>query len=644
MVGGTADTRKAAVTLVQTGVPGAFNNVRSVIAPLYNDVHDLIHNTLILIRDNSFIPVYDLIDFAYDKLNQSELVLDQARVLLNQTDALFSDLQQTFTVLKQYEAQGYISGVPDNTTVPNVNNQTSTVLADAQTSLNDIHHQVNNLTTQVDDAKAKLYDNSTNISDLYRLVNDSVNTALNGVNSTETSFNNMQIQQKINSYYDKYVPMFNEIRLPVMIVLLIVPIILFALWFVGAATGKYKLMLVGFWWAAATCWLIMILAAVHIILFIPVKDMCNNRDNLIRQGASEFLFKNGTDYASTFGITSPPEAVSTINSAVSALLAKPDIILDCNGDTSIVTALNIDLPAIFNISGRLDDAKAQIRAQADAINVTGRIQEIQPIFESMDNRIMQVRSNVTAYNQTAQNYLSSYDAFLAVWNSSQYWNASTQAQAQAKLDDLNSMTGSPTALPTPHNFTFSDIGNFNSSNYPTFTPAQKNQADADASVVVDLVKLNQTVMQIDAELAKWGTASANVSLLVTEADEILKEVYNLEQSAWKRVNDSVTLPDQIIASIFSYLDPAIAAAIELARMPNLGKCKFIGDFIRSGFKKGVCTEIGSAAGGIALCILLASIMWLVMWPIILSSKAHYASLIKKPKSDEFFEMEDVKKA
>jgi hypothetical protein len=632
---GLTRTRNSINTLADEGVPGAFQNVRDTINPLSLELRELMNSTVEAIVDTAFDPVWDLVDFAHEKLNETEKVLERAEILLDATNSAFVELQDIFSKLKRYEELGYISGIPSNETVPDVNSTTSGLMADARQSVGDLNGQITNLTSNIEDVINAVSGDSAVMRSIHSLINSTTVSIVEAVDQTEKSFKNANFTSSINEYYDQYVPLVNKIRLPVLIVLCFVPLLLYGLWFLGALTGRYKLMLVGFWWAASICWLMMLLAMIHVILFVPIKDICTERDNVIRGAASQFVFTNGTDYASALGFTSPVEASIAMNAAVGAFLGDPDVILDCNGEETLITNLGLDIPSILNLRVRFDEATSGIRTQVNSMNISGQVNDTNPIFGSMEGRIGQVASNITFFNDTLTNYTNSHDSVLSAWDSSMLWNSTAETEAQNNLDGINAHTS--TYPLTPRTFTYSDVDQLDVNDFPLLSPTDRQDVQARQEIVLNLIILNETVADIDVQLERWDKLRDDLNILLVNATELIRDTQGVIEDAWSRVNASLSLPNQVLDNVFRVLDPALDRAIELAKLEGLGKCKFVGDFVRNGMKKGICREIGYSLGGVGICISLLALLWFVSWPIILSSKRHFAENAK-PASD-FFEVE-----
>ena len=618
MTTGVSKGQKSADTFVKTGVPGAFDDVKDQLAPLPSQVVGIISDTVNDILNDAFSPVDDLVNFADAKLIDADNVLVSASKILNDTDDQFALLRALFTRLAAYS--NIVKGIPSNDTVPDVRALTATTLTDGRTALNDMRNQILNLSTSVESAKSEVSMNSPTVQDAIKAVNDSLLPILNSIDDAKKSFVDLDISENYIHKYDNYIALQNKIRLPVMIVLAVLPVIMSGLWILGATTSKRRLMLVGFWWAAGVCWLILLLGAVHVVLFIPIKDACQSRNEVITSAATQFYFNEGTSYAATIGITSPAEAANAVNDAVAKFLGNPNLILECDGDASLVTQLGIDLPGAFGIRSRMDNITAEIQQQVNNVNIASKIADAQPTFASMDERVQSLYSNVTVFNGTLGNYTTEYETVRANFVPTDYWNASTQAKAQQSLDSVNNVTQNTVPSDT---WEFTTIQNMNVSHYVLLTQNQRNQLNATKQAILAAVQLNNSVSDVEDSLNEYSNITVALQSLLLDSTELIVNTSNLVIDSWARVNASVTLPQQILDSVLSYLNPAIDKLIQLAQLDGLGKCKFVGDFVRTTWSNALCRDVGAASGVVAIAIFILGMTWLISWPIILSSKTFF---------------------
>jgi len=636
---GMRTTQRSYTTAGTTGVDGLFTNIRQEIEPLGPELIDLMNTTLTEIAQNSFDPVWDTIRYANGKLDEINGVLGSADGVLNETHEIFQGLRQVFTALKQYQDQGYVSNVPDSSTVPDVTGSTSSALTDARSQIAELSQQIANLTNDLQATVESVNMNSPELASVNNLIRDTTTTILDTVDSTESSYNNTNWVEKVNEYWFKYGGLFNAIRIPVMIVFTLAPIILFALWYLGAFSGRHKCMLIGFWYAAGICWLLMILGVVHIILYIPVHDLCRNRNTHVTTVLDQFVFDGETDYAGKFGLTSPPEAVAAVNTAVRLFMSDPDVILKCKGEETIVQNLKLDLPTIFDLQNRYNNATQQVRDAVNQINIASQIESTQPSFRLMNETVRDVSANLTSYNSTFQNYSAQRTSLVGDYDPENFWNATTEAESQTHLDAINARTSvEPT---NPRVYAYNNVSDFDPNSIPqnpTFTPSEQSEYSGRRDALVQLVQVNETVKNVTTHVNQWGVFEQNLTGVLRRADGILINSSSIISDAWDRVNATLSLPATVTDSILGYLNPAVARAIEMARLQNLGKCAFIGTFTENGLDRGLCVQIGQAAGGVGVCVVLLCFLWLFMWPIILSSKAHFAGFTKDADSD-FFEVE-----
>lgn len=639
MTAGLAHIKSNGSETADSGAAGAFDNIRDVIGPLNNELKDLVNDSLVTIRSTGFVPVDTLITELDTIVVQGHTLVASISTILDTTDVAFANLSSVFRQLAEIATEyNQNVTVPSSSDVPSVSADTKPLLNSANASMNDFGYQIGNLSVKIDDVKNQINDSSPTVQDIYSKINDTVGKVMTNIDSYQSDYNSYEIPKKIDDYY-AYVILSNKIRLPVMIVLLAIPIILFGLWFIGSCTDAYKLMLVGFWWAAAICWLMMILAAVHIILFVPLNQMCNNKEELISKGLTDFVFTNGTNYASSLGIDSPQSAVDALNSAVSLVLSNPSLVLNCKDDESIVTLLGIDVPAIIDIDGQFESAKQDIEDKANSIDINTTISDAQPVFRSVMSGIDSIQSNLTEYSGELANFSNTFNSFAANFNYTSLWNATAQSNAETQLNAINTYVAGHIPPYTAVTYTFDTIGDFNPNT--ATTNGDRQTLSARKIVVVDLVKANKTAQNVTALLAEWNDSMATLNTQLSSVSTLVTYGKSVINGGWALVNASIDIPTQVVNACNAVLDDAVASANTLAEVPELGKCAFVGNFVRKGVSQGACREARSSAGGVALCIFFLAIVWLVSWPLILSSKYHFTGShgSGKSKDDKFFEQE-----
>ena len=642
MTAGMAHIKKHGQEAAGPGVNSAFDNIRDTVGPLESDLRSLVNESLNDIRSTGFIPADRLISNLTQLVVQGRGLVGNIFGVVRTTDNAFQELENVFAQLSEIaNANNIDAPVPSASDVPNVTADTQPLLGSANSSLTDFNYQIGNLSLDIDDVKAQINDSSPTVQDIYNTINDTVGTLMDNVDSYQRDYNDYEVEQKIDDYY-AWVILSNKIRLPVMIILLAIPIILTGLWFIGACTSAYKLMLVGFWWAAAICWLMMILAAVHIVLFVPLNDMCNQKEDLIIRGLNDFVWTNGTNYASVIGIDSPQEAVDAVNVAIGRAMANPEIVLNCKDEESLVTLLEIDVPAIIDIEGKFQSAKDDVREKADGIDINTTIADAQPVFRTIYNGMDAIAQNTSLYNEQLRNFSELYTDFTTQFNVSSLWNSTAESNATTQLNEINNYIATHSPPYGNEVYTYETVDQFNPNN--ATSPQDRQVLTARRTALLELIRLNNTAKNVTALMSSWDQIMLTLDSQLVQIEDLVFSGRTMIRNGWLLVNESGTIPDQVVATCFEVLDNAVLRANTIADVPELGKCAFIGNFVRRGINQGACRETRSMAGGVAICIFLLAILWLISWPCILSSKTHYAEDGGSHHKDNSFYESDMRKS
>lgn len=565
-----------AKTTINADIPNAMDEIVDVISPLPAEIRAIIDNAAILVRDNAFQPADDLVAFAFEQVDNLNGTLNTLQDIVNRFDQRFNNLRGFLDTLGTYQTDGYITGVPDSSTVPDVTTVTGGALDQARVALDDLRTTLVDLNNTLDDARGRIDPNSTEINDAFNTVNTTIQDVISSIESFKVDFVAENYASKIDDY-TPYISLQNKIRLPVMIILSLLTIGLCALWFLGYSTGG-STMLVGFWWFAGAAWLLMLLAVVHIALFIPINDACRNRDTLIRNAVNTTV--GSGDYAASFGITSPPEAVDTVNRAVQMVLDDPDLILDCRRGQTLVTVLDLDIPEILDVRNQVDDAFDQIRDQASSFDIQQYVDQANDYFRDILDRIDSINGNIDSFNTSINDYLVDLDdvQHQIDANYSKWWNETSQTKAENLLDEVNTKTA-------PDTFDFFNISTMDPAGYD---PADETLLTDNQNMILNLIQLNQTANGLVNVINATDATTDVLQDLARISPSIISDLENLVNTTWARLNASVDLPQQVADIAIYYLNASVDDIIELARLEDLGDCGFVGDAYRGTLGNGVC--------------------------------------------------------
>lgn len=644
---GLSDVKSASLTAVGPGVKSVAQNMRDVALPLQRNLKRVLNETLEEIRNEAFEPVDEVVASLDNTVDQGLSILNRANATLKETGMAFEALRNIFAILNDLASQNSaieMPKIPSPDDVPEVNGDTGSSVGGARESLEDFSNKISDLSASMNSTRNQINDSNPTIQDVYKTVDDTVATLLNMTDSIPDTVADMKIDSYINTYW-AFVRYSNQGRLGIVFFLTMIAIVLSFFWFLAVFLNRaFPLMLAGFWWAAVLAWFVLIIAAFHLIFYVPVKDVCHNRNDLIRAGLNQFVFKDSTNYSATFSLTSPPEAVATVNMAVSKFLKNPDLLLDCKGESSLVTIFDIDVPSLINVRGRLDEAKDMLKTETqENLNVSRTIADMQPTFRDMEDNMHDVQANISDYHEKMNQFSQNFSSFFQLWTPSSYWNASSESRAMGLLNDINDYVQMHSPPYTWQVYSYANISDFDPSIANVVHPGDPPVLQAKKDGILGLIQLNATVSNVTLQMQRWESANENLSISVDSAEHIVQDALDLVQNAWQTVNDSITLEESVLDVVFRALDGAAEKAVQIMSVKDLGKCKVIGDFYRKAIKNGICGQIKVSLGGVALCLFLLALLWFFSWPIVLSSKTFFAEAKYGSKSkkgdDDFFEVE-----
>ena len=613
------------------GVRSAFNNIRDTVAPLDAKMETLLERSLVKIESAGFAPADTLIRELNKLVSQSRSFIGTISDSMNTTDTAFGDLNDLYLQLGRLTKSKELSKSISPSDTMHSSPETASLLSEADMALTKLEYRIGNLSAQVATVKHQITESAV-VNNIHTSINEIVSTLVENVHSYHTDYNDSEIPQKLDHYY-RYVQSSDKIRLPLMILALLIPIILFGLWFVGIYIGTYEFLLVGFWWAALFCWVMMILAAAHIALFIPVNEFCHQKETMIVRGLNEFVWTDGPRYASVLGIDSPQEVFDAINIAVERAMAKLDVVLDCKGDESFITLLDIDMASITDLKGKFDSAKADIREKAQNIDLKRITADAPLVFQSLKQGIQ----SITDYNDHYETQVAAlnlaYSNFKEHFTTSMLWNTTTEESASAIINDINGYIRAHSPPYSGEHYAYKTITHFD----PTIASSRQDREAlaVKKDAVMELLQLQEDVEKVKLLLVEREKLSSELKNRLSASKTLADTANDILAKGKTALDGSKDISEQICSASSNILNGSLLEAKAFVKMPGLGKCAFVGDFGREGLDQGLCSDIKSSLGGVAISILLLSILWLVSWPLILSSKTLFTTA-HSDHFDDFF--------
>lgn len=267
----------------------------------------------------------------------------------------------------------------------------------------------------------------------------------------------------------------------------------------------------------------------------------------------------------------------------------------------------------------LNNVSGEVSNQVNQINITGQIEAAQPRLAYMSDQVSSLYYNISIFNETIANYSSMFQTFNSDFAAlaPTYWNQSSQDWALGNLSNINSITDT---VPYFYYYDFSNVSSMD----PNLWPLNKPELIGNQTIVEALIALNDTVNTVGAQLVIWNKTMHDVMGRLGQGTILTDDAQNLVDVAWARVNASSSLAQDVIDAVLAVLNPAINQALQIASLPGLGACAFIGNFWKDGIQSGFCERTSGSAGGVAITIFLLAYTYLFSWPIILSSKYHFA--------------------
>lgn len=599
--------------LLVTGIPQAFLNLDQVVYNSSLDLKNIISDTINNVQNNSFSPAYSQLAWVKIKNSDSIGLINNFTLIVEDLILEMDYLKSNLTILLQLQSQHFINGVPSNTSLPTFNNILNSLNSTLSESLN-ASLSLNNVENKLNSARSEIGLNSTVVLNLFENINNISINIQSTIKNIQNSYNSLDLIYYYNMS-KSYINMENLIRLSVLVITSGLLIIFYGLWYIGIHLKSSCLISAPFTYAKSIIFVFMLVAAVLVMLFIPINDICIQIDPYISIVANKYL---GKDYASNLGISNLT-ITNSINQIISKAVNNPNLILECTGNESLVTQLSINIPTILNLDSLINQATENLTLKAKAFNSTSYLKSIQTFFQKLDTKLDQIQTNITHYNNTYENYQTNLTNISgSVHKSSQ--NLSNQVQKL--LYQVNNITDSKTS---PHlaYFTIQNISTLNYTNYPNNSTFLKN-AKSEITLLNNVsLTLIQSYNNSLATNTKIGVYIFQISLLLIKSKSESNLIYN--------TLNNTNVIQNVLDSIYSYLNEATNNILKLAAFPQLGKCSFIGQWYIQGFESGFCSQISTGMGASGISMVILGFVLLFSYPIILGSIQKFTTI--KPKND-----------
>lgn len=247
-------------------------DLRDVQGRLTNEV-DTVNNTLANFDFGVIFAAIDTLDFVLSNVTSTITYMnDTANLLASQYDMIISN----YTYLQQKERDGVIYGVPKNNTVIDAPKDNNAYIQSSQANLNTYQTNVNSARSSVSQASNQYRSSrDAEIQSAKDAINGPISDQINGVQSLTTNLSFSR--ENVGNTVDPWVSLTNSARMGIVIGFVLLNLLFIGLWFVGVFKTKPALTEVPYWIAAFTLFWIMLLAAIHIVIFIPTRDVCDRK-------------------------------------------------------------------------------------------------------------------------------------------------------------------------------------------------------------------------------------------------------------------------------------------------------------------------------------------------------------------------------
>jgi hypothetical protein len=593
------------------------SDLRTVNTRLNAEV-DAVNQTLAAFK---FSDIYDVINTLDTVLNNTNSEIVYLNDTIYYVDSEYQAIISNYTYLQQKERDGKLTNVPQNSSIIETPRDNDQLLINSKANLNTYQTNVADARSTVADAEGQYRTGrDAAINETKSSVNGQINDQIDGVSdlTTNLSFS----RENINKQSGSYVKLQNDARMGVVISFVLLNLIFLAVWVLGFQKGNACLTESPFWIAAFTVFWIMTFAAIHIVLYIPVRDVCDRKISYIQSPAVNAKLR-----------TLIPESLTNV-SAFSGLLDRitndPLLILNCGVNDTFFSRTSLTLfDFIPSANDTLTDLVDGFVNETSRIDVSTQADEALSAFGQIQANLTQVNGKVSNYTlriRDAQSRLDGIEPQL-VQNLNYASGNITQLE-----NDLNALTvpfdGRSYSrynytVPLPGYAASPNAAQINSTAYALdFANTTYNDAVVEASDIRRVVQnMNNTFNRVVVGVQNIGVGVGRIQANATIAQNSLQTMKSLQQS--------------FIDTAINGVNTAVANIREILKLGDVGKCNFIGDFYRTGIEQGVCTNIKNSVGGAGVVLAFFGIfMFLSTWPILWTRPAVFEEGPKGTKDED----------
>lgn len=569
---------------------------------------DFVNQTLQQFR---FSDIYAVVDNLETVLNNTDSNIVTLNNTIYEISAQFNDIISNFTYLQQKERDGRLTGVPRNDSVIDAPADNDGLLISARNNLNTFRTNVADARSTVQDAETEYVSGRDQaIGDAKNSVNGQINQQIDGISglTTNLSFS----RERIRSDAGPYIDLSNAARMGIVIGFVLLNLIFVGLWFLGYLKNMAPLTEAPYWVAAFTIFWIMLIAGIHIVIYIPVRDVCDRK--------IEYITSPGVQNQLRQLIPSDLTDGNAFNDLLNRITGDPLIILNCGPNETFFSRTQLTLfDFVPEANDTLNNLVGGFVNETSRIDIKSQADQALTAFASITANLTVVREKITNYTirvSDAQVRLGNIEPQLVLL----VGNASNALQLL--VDRINSYT-------VPYNGEFYDRSNFsviNVDTQPKWFPMDSSNRSELNTTVNDGKIANQTFYDVLVEVddirsvvGNMNTTLSGVTTNLGRLDAGIVRIGNNASVAETSLRNMTSLQDRFISTAIGGITTAVANIREILKLGDVGECNFIGEFYRNGIEGGVCGSVKNSVGGAGVSLALFGIfMFLSTWPILWS--------------------------
>jgi hypothetical protein len=492
--------------------------------------------------------------------------------------------------LESYQQQGLISGVPADNEVPDIGNDYLNSLNRSIANVNSINSLAQNFSNTVNETLVDVSNSVTN-----DLIQQTINYD-NQANEALTYLNDFsgKIERTNNSYndYADDVVHYSQIRRDIVIGILVLPIVLAGLSFIGVAFKLKPIMKLSAAFSFIFMFWYFLVAGLNFATYYVINDACSSQDLIVANALS----------ISTGEIRIPG------TNTTESVSERVQLLLKCSGNTTIIDVFQFNF-LIDNLTGSIRNELGSFGNQMQRLNQTSTYETGLADLASIENNSINLdylqNSNLT----DVQNKLTNISAQLN--------NTINNPQYSQSIDAVNNITNNlllTNGTTVHYYYVSSNITSLNCTADPYDKLTSSEQQDlcqkAGTAIALTIARnaamaeagpINGNITDINQRLDGFEDSLPTINSYQTQTSVWTNQIRAYLTTAYTEAIDMILRAQAMANGISNMIDT------EVGTIRTATQCAYVGDAY-SGLSHNLCSDITPALRILAAMMMLGGLV------------------------------------